>query len=252
MIAWLAPKGLGDAIYLRALVLHSLGEQQIVFTLWDDVFYGLEGVEIRPLSEVAREHEYRLSHAFYCLHCKMPELGRLSQFQMMCRQGGVTDDVELRLGWSAQNKKLLRRVRGAADGRPILLYQMPKRPRNIEQSLLAPDMNAFVDAVRSRDEFFRVRVGSSRFCDDVECPREYDLFDNTTVSDLLDLTEVADRFLSEPCYLSVVAQAVDKPFECMFSRRGLASNYPKISGVTPERLFHKPHLGTALYDGGCK
>ena len=249
MIAWVSPKGLGDAIYLRAIVLHHLGQPQTVFTMWEDVFSNMRDVKVMPLSDVALEHDYNLRYAFYCLHCNMPELKNLSQFEMMCRQGGITESVELKIDWGVRNEALVKSVRDAAAGRPIMLVQVPKRPGNIEQKLIRPNTAAFVSAVRERDRFFRVIVGNRHFCDDIEeCPRELDLLDKTSVTDILDLATAADTFLSDPCYLVVLAQAIGKPFECMFSADGLRSNYPKISGVTPERLFHRGSKGKALYD----
>lgn len=247
MIYLAAPKGLGDAIYLRAIVLHLLkkSEQVVVFSKWPEVFADLD-VEVRPLSGVEEPHEFKITPARY----RLSDRSGLTQFELMCRSAGLNDDVPLRLGWSLANKKLVDDVVRRSRGRKIMLYQPPKFPRNPDQALVAPSREAFFSALRTKNDFFRVRVGHPGFSaghdDDV---LEHDLFGLTSsVTDLFDLALVADHFFSEPCYMQIMAQAVQKPFTCMFSQRGLRSENAKIAGISPDRIFHRGHLGTAIYD----
>lgn len=242
----IGPKGLGDAIYLRAIVLHFLeiGKPVTVYTFWPDVFSGLP-VEVKSAVGVSGDpgEGLKLRGAFYCLQCNAPAMRVLTQFQMMCLQAGVETPIALRADWKVRNRTLVDSVREQARGKPVLLYQAPKRATKPYQ--FPPDSGEFQKFLLN-DAHFRVKVGHPNYGDD-EFPSDRNLFGLCSVSDLFDLASVADLCYAEPSYLPILAQAMDRRFVCMFSRKALESDFAKVAGVRPERLFHKPHLGKAIY-----
>lgn len=243
-----SPKGFGDAIYLRAIVLHLLAHSVSVqvFTHWPQAFDGLP-IKISPADGYTSADD--LHHAMACLHCRVPWIMDLSHFDLICMQARIGERVELRMGWEVRNGELVDRVRIAAAGRPILLYQPRKKPKNPEQELLRPRRDAFNAMINDRSDAFRVKIGHPRFTDDDRrLTFDLDLYGKTTIHDLFDIATVSDGVLSEaPCFLPILAQALDKPFTCMFARAGLASINKRTAGIAP-RMFHKKQLATTVYD----
>jgi hypothetical protein len=243
-----SPKGLGDAIYVRAIVLHLLARSADVqvFTPWPAVFDGL------PVT-IARADAYTdaddLHHAMACLHCRVPWIMELSHFQLVCLQARLGEPVDLRMDWQRRKDALVDRIRNDAAGRPILLYQPQKHSKNPEQKLLRPRRAAFNAMINDRSDCFRVKIGHPSFADegaDLAC--ELDLFGKTSIHDVFDIALASDMIFAEAaCFLPIVAQAMDKPFTCMFARRGMASINKRTAGIQP-RMFHKKHLATTVYD----
>lgn len=238
-----SPKGLGDAIYVRAIVLHCLERDRVtVFTPWPDVFDDL------PITtEARRTGNEDIRHCSACLHCRLPEVQPESIFAMACRQAGIQEPVELKMNWKVRNPDVLAKIRRRAGDRQILMYQPPKRETGTQQDLSRPDSAAFTDYLRTRNAY-RIKVGSASVQEIPAAPCELDLFGKTSIHDVFDLGTIADSFFGEPSYIGIMAQAMNKPHTCMFSSRAAWANDSRIRNMTPQRFFHKPELGTAVYD----
>lgn len=242
------PKGLGDAIYLRALVLHLLaaGDTVEVYTSWPEVFVGL------PIT-VERADGYgdygTLTHMTACMNCQVPHIARLDKFTLACLQAGVSDPVELKLDWKVRNAALINDIVKRSDGRKIFLFQPLKIAHNIEQVLIAPHRLAYRKFVSDKSDHFRVKVGSPEFIEaNDHPPSDYDLVGRTSVGDVFDIATHADLVFGDLNYLHILAQALDRRFVIMCSRRGLASNIKRVAGMRPDRFIQKPHLGHAILD----
>lgn len=246
MITINASKGLGDAIYLRAVVLHMLerGQKLTVYTGWPDVFRDLP-VLIKGLSDVTGDEDWH--HAKPCLHCRMSEMRNMDVFRMACRQAGIDEPVELRMQWQQKNVALVDRIRTAAAGRKIFIYQPHKKVFNRNQALVRPARQAFADYISRASEYFRVRVGHPAFLDEDYGGSELDLFGRISVTDLFDIGSISDVVFSEPSALTAMAQAMGKTTVCMFSREGLESGRNYVGNVKPERIFPRPEIAEAVY-----
>lgn len=238
MFDLIAAKGLGDAIYMRALALHlrKRGEPVTVFTGWPDAFLGAD-VNVKPLS--ARTGAEDIRHCKYCLHCRMPEVPAYGMFEMACRQAGIFDPVELRADWSVTDQSLVKMVKQRAAGRPVLVYQPLKAVSGVEQKIAQPRESAYLRWLEKSDHF-RVKIGQG----DGLC--ELDLTGRTTVAQAFDVASAADLIFGEPCYLITLAQAMDKPYACMFARAAQDAVQSRVRNLTPERFLAKP--GAVLYD----
>lgn len=242
-----APKGLGDAIYLRALALHCLnaGERVEVCTRWPEVFAGLP-VKIRSAD---RFDDYdALSHMVACLHCQVPHIRKIDKFRLACLQAGIAEPVELKLNWAVRNRPLVETITEKAAGKPILLFQPLKLAHNEEQKLMQPNAAAYSGFINSKAEFFRVKVGDAACVEKSQLDCDLDLIGKASISDVFDIATATDVIFGEMSYLPILAQAMDRKFTAMFSRRGIDSKNKRASGVTPERLIQKPHLATVLFD----
>lgn len=252
MIELVAPKGLGDAIYLRAIVFHVLGNlhgEVTVYTPWPQVFADLR-VTVRGMAEIDQATDLR-PVAYSRKSTDTVERNSLDQFRRACLKAGFTDTISLRMFWRVRNTALLDNIRKQAKGRRIFIYQPVKASDNPNQELLRPDVatfNAFVDKYKG---CFRIKLGDPGFLPAAarDAPCDLDLVGKTSVQDVFDIASIADVIFCEPCYLVVLAEAMDKPFTCMFAKRGLASEVGSVSDVNPQRIFNKPHLATAVYDG---
>lgn len=247
MIRLQAPQGLGDAIYLRAIALHlsKRGEEVSVYTAWPDLFADLR-VEVHRRHELA--HADGVRHAAYCLGCLNPAVLPVDLFRRACLRAGVYEDVPLKLEWRVRNRPLVESVRASARGRRVLLFQPLKIASNPEEVAQRPDARAFARELAARSDRFTVRVGHPNYVDAAVGPAgDMDLLGRTSVTDVVDVAaDAADEFFSEPCYLPIVAQALERPFTCLFSRRATASNIDRVRNLTPERLM--PRSGLAIYD----
>lgn len=251
MIHLRAPRGFGDALYLRAVALHLIerGEALTVYTLWPDAFLGLPVATLHDDARSACNGAMR--HVAYGMPRANPQ--RISNFSAACRCAGIDESVALRLDWLPRDAALIERVRCAAAGRPVLIYQPPKRPGNAEQALVRPSREAFAGYLESRADHFRVRVGRTPYVDAGEgLPCDLDLVDRTSVAGALDVGLVGDLFFGEPCFVPFLGEALGRRYAVMFTRRALncpdAIGGGRVRNITPERLFHKPELASAVYD----
>lgn len=248
MIELNAAKGLGDALHLRAIVLHLLkkGEALTVYTGWKEVFAGL-AVTVKPLHEKNGDENWH--HAMACLHCRIKETGHLDMFMMCARQAGIAEPVELRIDWQPRNSALLERIRRAAGGKKLLVYQPLKKVANLNDALARPRLAAYNEFIAAHDEYFRVRIGDPKFLQQDSAPQfDMDLMGKTSIHDILDIGTITDMFFGECCFTIILAQALDKAVTCMFSRRAAESGRNFLMNLRPERIFHKPHLATAVWD----
>lgn len=240
-------RGLGDALYVRAVALYLLerGEKLAIFTQWPDVFTDL-AVTVRPLTAYTGRED--LHHVVSCLHCRVCPVKVMDKFTLSCRQAGIEDDVPLRVDWRPRNPALVERIRRKAGGRPVLLYQPPKIAGSDEQREQEPSREAFCRVIdHYAGTHYRVKTGHGKYVHGYGAC-EMDLFGKLTVTDALDLCTVADLSFSTPSFLGIMAEAQDKPHLCMFTRRAAVSPYVRARNLTPARFFHKPELGTAIYD----
>lgn len=245
-----APNGLGDAIYLRAIVLHFLGrgEDVTVFTKWPDVFYGLP-ILVKCLGEITDKTKVR--YALYPQSMKVPP-GK-SDFAMWCKRVGIDEPVELRINWKIRNAGLLEQIKRDAAGRKIFVYQCSRQLRKPVSELLKPRREAFNAFIARHSDCYRIKLGHPPHVDDdpgAQC--ELDMFGKAFIFDTFDICTIGDEFFGQASFIGCIAEALDKPHTVMFARAALKSGDFRANTTTPERCFHKKHLATAVYDDGAE
>lgn len=242
-------KGLGDALYVRAVARHLLfkeGKEVIVYTRWADIFSDLP-LTVKPLD--ARTGAEDLHHVVYCSHCRVQQPASLDFFTLACRQAGIMDEVHLFIDWKIRNQPLVDSIQEAAKGRRVFVYQSPKKAVNAEQEAMRPNRAAFNRYVANHNDCFRVRLGHpSAVEDDQSAPHEMDLFGKISVTDALDVGSIAHLLFSDPSFITVMAESMGKRFTAMLSRR--AETFPNVRArnATADRLFHNKNLLTVVYD----
>ena len=241
------PKGLGDALYLRAVALHLLerGTLVTVYSRWPDVFADLP-INVKPRDD-KRDFVAGLRHVTYPMPCALPE-GATSQFDGCCWLAGIREPVEFKLGWRVRNSEKLQRIKDAARGRPILVYQSSRVPKNHEQHAMRPRREAFNAFLHDkRKQYFRVRLGHPPYIeDDPHAPRDLDLYGKTSIHEALDIGTIGGLFFGEHGFVPMMGEALGKRCVFMFARA--AQSVQRIRNFMPERMIHKKDLGMGIFD----
>ena len=229
-------RGLGDSIYLQSVVRHLVrtGERLLVHSDYPAVFLPLAGaIELAP---------FRRDGVTVAAHYVMRKhVSGTTQFQDCCLAAGITEPVELRLDWPAATGPLIEQV--LAPGKPVVCVQLPRAPMGREDGfgmeLLpnGPTLQRLVDEVREVATVVQIGAGEPLYrLEGIDI----DLANRTTVRELLDVASVASGFLGYCSFLLPLAESLDKPVLLAWSQRGLRSQNPFISSVTPRKLLHKP------------
>lgn len=242
-------KGLGDALYVRAVARHLLWKENkevTVFTRWPEVFRDLP-LKVKALGDLTGQED--IHPVVYCSHCRVQQPASLDFFTLACRQAGIVDEVDLFIDWKVKNKRLVESIRLAARGRRIFVYQSPKKANGPEQEVLRPRREAFNRYIENHKDCYRVRLGHpSAVEDDKDAPLDMDLFGKISVSDALDVGASADLLFSDPSFITVMAESMGKRFTAMLSRRVEAFPNIRARAMTADRLFHNKNLLTVVYD----
>lgn len=254
MIILESPKGLGDALYVRAIALYLQRFAEVrVRSLWPEVFSDMRiAVEMANNREWIEGRTTEVRHVVAGYHWRIRSLLAISHFSLACAVAGFEDDpIKLDLQWrSAASSDLLARIRNAAAGRPVLVYQSVKRCYDAEQRDLHPRREAFNRLLQHHaPTHFRVRLGHANSVDnDPEAPRELDLFGETSVREALNVVSAADLVLAaSPSYMTIAAEGMNRKLIALFSARARTSRFIRAQNWTPERALHTP-TATVLYD----
>lgn len=242
MIQLNGPNGLGDAIYVRAVALHLLdrGESLTIYTRHPDVFADLP-VIVKPIEERTGEIR-RVSYSF-----RNEDSGDVGQFAMCCEAAGIREPVDLTLRWTVRNKTLLEKIKADAAGRKIFIYQPLKTQLNPSFIPYAIRPDAFKAFVNKHRDYYRIKLGHPpTVVDDPDLECELDMYGKGFVFDTFDICTIGDLFFGEGCFIITIAEALDKPFVCMLSRRGAEDG--GWIGRMQSGQFNKKHLGTSVYD----
>lgn len=239
--------GLGDALYVQSVVRHLVeqGQSLRVCTAWPDVFKQLgDRVTTAPFSRQVQI----LAH--YSARKQKPGT---TQFEDVCITAGLREKVDLRLDWKAEDAALVAWLKDSADGRPIVLVQLPRSPMGRTDGFgaeLLPDCRVIDRAIarlKERKRALIVQVGKGASLYGLH-GIDIDLANKTTVRQMLDLSTIASGFLGYVSFLVPLAESFSKPALLVWSSRGLKSRQPYISAITPKKVLHKPSSRFVLDD----
>lgn len=232
MIRLRSGRGVGDSIYLRAIVDHLVGAGNRVTALSDypDIFIG-SGAEVEPFT---REGNVRVAHYTET----MGDQSR-TQFASMLLRAGLEGHVPLRITWSLQNGALIERIKAQAAGRPLILVHGGRAPMERTDGFgddLIPRRKAFDCALSALDHCYRVRIGKAPHLYPLQV--DLDLNGSTSVADLLDLASVCDGVVAQCSFAVPLAEVFDKPLLAIWARAGLQSQTTYLRAITPGKVLH--------------
>lgn len=226
--------GIGDAIYLAAVVRHlvAAGQRLEVCTSWPEIFAAYAGsIVLSP---------FRRSPIDILAHYSRRRNWRTRQFEDVCIQAGIPGPVDLRLDWTVTDQALVDRLRAA--GRPIVCVQLPRSPMGRTDGIgheLLPDcrrIQEVIDQLRGRVLFVQVGAGRPLFN---FRGIDVDLRDETSVSQLVDVVSASAGALGYVSNIVPLAEALLKPALLVWSRRGLRSSTGFVRQITPQKILER-------------
>lgn len=227
--------GLGDAIYLRPIVEHFIGEGRRVTICSDypDVFDGTGAVTNR----FDRFNIDVLAH--YTAGKRNPDT---NQWQDICASARIPE-IPLRFEWRVRNHGLMNAIRADAAGRPLVVVHGGRTPMGRKDGFgkeLLPEREAFALALLELGDCFTVRVGKGEEL--YPLPVNVNLQDSTSVTDLLDLARTCDAVVGQCSFAIPIAEVFDKPLLAVWAARGMESHHvhPYIRQITPQKVLSKP------------
>lgn len=226
--------GIGDAIYLAAVVRHLVaqGERLEVCTSWPEVFAAYSAsIKLSP---------FRRNPIDVLAHYSRRRNWRTRQFEDVCIQAGISGPVDLRLDWAVTDSALTERL--LAHGRPIVCVQLPRAPMGRTDGIgheLLPDCRRIQQVIdRLRGHALLVQVGAGRPLYKFS-GIDVDLRDETTIAQLLDVASVSSGMLGYVSFMVPMAEALLKPALFVWSRRGLRSSTGFIRQITPAKILER-------------
>ncbi len=229
-------RGLGDALYVRPVAEHFVrrSEEVRVCSDYRDVFEG-SGAYVEPF---ARTGCNVVAH-----YVSRKQYAETNQWQDVCISAGAPPDLALSFRWEPQNQRLIRSIRAAADGRPIIMVNGGRPPM--------ARADGFANDMLPRREAFDAVLAAlkEQGCFLVECGKglelypltaDMDLADRTSVSDLLDIAWIAGGLVGQCSFMIPLAEAFDKPLMVVWASKGLESREQFIRLCTPQKILSKP------------
>lgn len=229
--------GLGDAIYLRPFAdyLARTGKSISVCSNYPDVFIG-SGCQVEPFT---RDRIDMVAH-----YVGAKERQDTTIWDDLCAHAKI--QTQLHMDWEVRNKALVKGIRSRADGRPIVVVHSGREPMGRRDKFgieLLPDRNAFATVCNAIDAY-KVLVGRGEQI--YTPPVDEDLWNRTTVADVLDIVSWSSGVVSMCGFPIPMAEAMDKPLLVVWSSKGLCSANPFIRTVTPRKLLTKTTSGVVM------
>lgn len=229
-------RGLGDSLYLQSVVRHltaAPGQRLRVLSDYPEIFSQLGARAV--VSPFERKADI-LAH-----YAQRKAIDGTTQFEDCCIGAGIAGPVELRIDWKVQNQALVDRLR--APGRPILVVQLPRTPMGRTDGFgadLLPNcevLQALLFRFRASHTVVQVGAGTPLFR---FAGVDVDLANAGTVSDLLDVAAVADRFLGYCSFLVPLAESFRRPALFVWANAGLTRGHQFIRRITPRKVLQLP------------
>lgn len=239
-------KGLGDSLYLRAIVDHlvAAGNRVIPLSNYPDVFIG-SGTRVEPFT---RKGECRIAH-----YTERMADQSITQWGSMLRRAGLPDDVPLRFSWTIQNRRFVDDLRTKAAGRRIIVVHGGRQPMQRADGYgieLMPSREAFACALDALDDCYRVRVGNAAHL--YPLPVDSDLNEQTSVADLLDLASISDGIVAQCSFAVPLAEVFDRPLLAIWAAAGLQSHTAYVRTITPRKVLSKASSRYVMDDASAE
>lgn len=229
--------GFGDALYLRAALEHLIKlrpTKYVVCTDYPTLFTDLP-VNLEPFG---KKDIHVLAH-----YTRGKSNPKTTQWQDVC-ESAFCQPTELPFtsSWKVKNHKLVDDLVRRANGRPIILVHGGRVPMGRTDGFgieLLPSRAAFESVLSEFSDCFKVRFGKSK-CNVYGLSVDYDLGDQTSVSDIMDLGSSCDGVVCQ-CSLAVpLGEIFDKPVMAVWSQKGLTAKHAYIRQITPHKILSKP------------
>ena len=199
--------GLGDAIYLYPIVeyyskkydkIHVMSDYPELFeTIPNATCFRHLKLNYIPVRE--RNNVRKVPITIRATYGPGKHKKGTSQFEDYYVFAGIKTKIELRIPWNIRNTELTNIVKNIAKERKICIASTPYEPfgRDDEWGAVLRIKPEIIQAIvcKYRKEILFISTGNKFCLHRTSC--EYDLVDQTTVSDLMDIVSVSDICLSQ-------------------------------------------------------
>lgn len=247
-------QGLGDSIYLQAVVAYLLehGQKNLeVCTDWPDVFTHLRPRTIQ--TKDGRIQSYDKSGKFDIapfsrvrIDCIAHYSGRkhvrgTSQMEDCFISAKLPPVTNPRLDWVVVNRNLVSTIRTEAGARRIVFLQHLRAPMDRADNFgseLVPSQKSIEDvlsAIRREGDTFVVKVGNGASYDSIAC--DLDLREKLSVCELLDVATTADMFIGQCSLIIPLSECLQIPAVIVFGSGLRTSSHSFLRSICPEKLL---------------
>lgn len=222
--------GFGDSVYLRPIV-DALSEKEeiVVCSNYPDVFRGSKA-KVEPF----RRTKIDIT-AHYVYGKGLPNT---TQWYDTCRAAGIYPAFKFH--WDVVNADLVSRIKGLAAGKPIVVVHGGRPPMGRTDGFggeILPRAEAFGYALKMFSDCLTVLVGSGKVSYTIST--DVDLWDLTSVADVIDLFSIADGVIAQCSFAVPLAEAFDKCLVAVWSSRIAQAGRPYVRAITPQKILSK-------------
>lgn len=248
--------GLGDTIIAWPIVKYYAKRFDIVnyMTDYPELYETIPNVRCYPhkklnymIDAAGRKHPVDIRFTY----CPRKYTPGSNQFEDSCISAKVSESIKLEIDWIIQNDNLVEDILAASLGKKICILAAPYEPFGRDDDFgkllrIKPDiMQAIVD--KYKDKVYFVQVGNNNVLHQIK--GIMNIINKTTVSDLMDLVQVADFTLAQVGNMLPLSEALGTPSFTIFSSDGLKSENRFISSIKPEKVVTYPKINKSVIDG---
>jgi len=242
--------GLGDSLYLQAVVRHMLLTRDVgkieARTYFPEVFL--------PFGNRVITSAFDRRGCSHIAHYSLRKKEVTDQFRDCCIQAGIRESVDLVLDWNPVNEELVRTLRRYAGAKPIIFVGLPRLPMDRSDGYgaeLSPDFTVIQRIINEiKGEAVLVQVGKGKPLFEF-AGLDFNLANETSVSEAIDVGYAADGFLGYVSFLVPLAESFSKPGLYVWARRGLASRTEYVRLITPDKVLHR-RSSAAIFDDAAE
>lgn len=262
-------QGLGDAVYLQAVVGYLIknGQQNLeVCTNWPDVFEHLEPHAVTGKDNVRRVVNpggkfdivpfSRMRIDFVAHYTGRKQVAGTSQMEDCFISATLSHKVTPELNWKVTDQALVDSIKKEAGARRIIFFQHLRPAMDRKDGFgneMIPTPNSIRDvlnAMKREGDTFVVKVGLGESLDDVGY--DLDLRNKLSVKQLLDVATVADLFVGQCSLIIPISECLQVPSVIVFGHGIRTSQHPFIRSICPEKLLLRHNrngcLELGIYD----
>jgi ADP-heptose:LPS heptosyltransferase len=262
-IALKGASGLGDAIYAYPIVKYFASKYDDVYFMSDfpELFEDIPNVKCSkhlkinyiaiPNEESIRKRPIDVKFTYG----PRKHIPGTSQYQDMCifakKSYKDIPDLPLKIDWEIHNAELINTVKLVAKGRKICVVAAPYQPFGREDKWgdeikIQPESIQYIIDDLKQLGYLCIAIGN-KFCL-YEPMVEYNLINQTSLTDLMDLMFICDLAVTQIGNLLPISEALNKKNITIFSSNIPNCTHSFLKAITPEKCVHYKNLNLSLYD----
>ena len=226
------PSGLGDAMYMAVIGKYytEKGNDVEICTKWADLY------RVLGLRTLPHQKAFGDIQASYGGRKKNTDT---NQYQDLCIASGIKDYPVFKIEWPVQSPALIKMIRKESENKKICIVGAPYKPFGRDDGFgveLEINYDIFEEIMKTYNkQIFFILTGT-------KATRKlnyanFDLVDQTSVCDLMDISSIANLFLTQVGHLLPIGECLGKPVACFFSKHGMTCENQFVNTIIPKKVF---------------